>query len=66
MDGFNSTNSSELTPIRDGAALLSPSARWVNAPAPDSLYQMIRSFLDFYKKSRNGEKIIDLDNPVLD
>ena len=39
MDGFNSTNSSELTPIRDGATLLSPSARWVNAPAPDSLYQ---------------------------
>ena len=39
MDGFNSTNSSKLTPIRDGAALLSPSARWVNAPAPDSLYQ---------------------------
>ena len=27
---------------------------------------MIRPFLDFYKKSRNGEKIIDLDNPVLD
>ena len=27
---------------------------------------MIRSFLDFYKKSRNGEKIIDLDNLVLD
>ena len=38
LDGFNSTNSSKLTPIRDGAALLSPSARWVNAPAPDSLY----------------------------
>ena len=27
---------------------------------------MIIKFLDFYKKSRNGEKIIDLDNLVLD
>ena len=39
MDGYISTNSSKLTPIGDGAALLKPSARWVNAPAPDSLYQ---------------------------
>ena len=35
---YFSTDSSKLTPIGDGAALLKPSARWVNAPAPDSLY----------------------------
>ena len=38
MDGYISTDSSKLTPIGDGAALLKPSARWVNAPAPLSLY----------------------------
>ena len=34
MDGFNSTNSSELTSIRDGAALLSPLARRVQCSRP--------------------------------
>ena len=44
MDGYISTNSSKLTPIGDGAALLKPSARWVNAPAPDSSYHAIQIF----------------------
>ena len=36
---YLSTDSSKLMPIRDWAALLKPSPRWVNAPAPLSLHQ---------------------------
>ena len=49
---YLSTDSSKLTPIRDGAALLKPSPRWVNAPAPLSLHHsspqrsLLRSVLE--------------------
>ena len=67
MDGFNSTNSSELTPIRDGAALLSPSARWVNAPAPDSSYHSSpqRSFIHSVLKSPSLPSLVPLSFPRL-
>ena len=49
---YLSTDSSKLTAIGDGAALLKPSPRWVNAPAPLSLHHsspqrsLLRSVLE--------------------
>ena len=49
---YLSTDSSKLMPIRDWAALLKPSPRWVNAPAPLSLHysspqrSLLRSVLE--------------------
>ena len=49
---YLSTDSSKLMPIRDWAALLKPSPRWVNAPAPLSLHHsspqrsLLRSVLE--------------------